>query len=514
MASTGRVLGLGLVLLLAAGLRADPAGVLAALGTGDLGAAYRALVAGYQAAGAEFPPWLELREQSAFEPLSRWTGDGTIVQSRLLAAGQGLEYWRGWAAHLGASGWDPEAALGSEDQARELGNFALVGILAHELAHAIADLEGLNPPSRPGRELLADELAMRLLRGWTGPDRLVALRQAYREAICGALRRAVPDGTRIELPPGGGLAGMRAAVAALVLPDDLPVAGYVSLQLARQAILLDEPDLSSLEAFLAERRAARPARVAYRDRVHLATVSEAEVPAWVREAGSDGPPPGLSAAALEALTATLGLATLDPTPVRNRVGWKATGPGRWLGYVAESGSGTPVRLVGLDAPRGEGGAWVGAVLGEGPATLWHGAGLVPSGHGAALASLARGPGGLALRTYRAEPGTGRLVPGPLDGTPVSGEAVPDGPLAILPAPRVPRGLAFDGTRVFVSTGAAIRVVEGGRLATLAGGLASYRDGEDPARVRLAETELLALESDRLWLRTRGPGGPRFRSLSW
>jgi hypothetical protein len=487
----------------------------AALIRADTRVAYETIGGLFEAGGLEMPGLLAFREQPALELLSRYSPtEKSLTQSRLLRTGEGYAYWDRWSEHLTAGAWDPRRAFASEEEARLVGNFALLGILAHEIGHALCDAHDLNLHDVPYRELLADEYAVRMMNLWARHPELARLRGAYRDHVVGGLRRAVPDGVRIDLPrPDGApldVDGLRAFCASYRLPRDLTTAGYVSFQLARQELLLDDPRLDTLPAFLAAERARKAPRRWVSDRIELRTVPGEEVPAWMLVRGSPRELWSVEASDLDtAIARALGreLPTGDTKTL-----WALGGPQRAFVAVERKDlwPEAPIRVVRLE--RREDGTIEGTPLGAGKADLGFLHALRPHGETAALWTVELGPGGLVHRWRVADPTSGRLVPGALDGLSFRGEGR-DGDLDGWTR-RLGSAWPLDADRLLVATEARLRVLRGRRLHTLAGDVRGYRDGTDPRAVRLAETRVLGAEDGVVYLRTAGPDGPTFRTIRW
>lgn len=160
------------------------------------------------------------------------------------------------------------------------GNFAILGILAHEVAHAICENHDLNLHDSPYRELLADEYAVRMMKLWAGHPAFEQLLEGYQAHVLGGLRMAVPAKIRLELPRGDGgissLKDLRDYCAKAVFPRDLSTASYVSLQLDRQRFLFEAAELEPLSGFLKAERARRPVRHWVNDEILLETLADGD----------------------------------------------------------------------------------------------------------------------------------------------------------------------------------------------------------------------------------------------
>lgn len=130
------------------------------LKSGDMNGCMAAIEALYTRAGATTSDTLWLSPQPVDKPLSSYMGwTNTIRMTRFLRSGEGTLYWRNWSKVLTAGAWDP-TTVGDELKLRLMGNFALMGILAHEMGHYLANRYGMTPRNRHMAELHADKLAI------------------------------------------------------------------------------------------------------------------------------------------------------------------------------------------------------------------------------------------------------------------------------------------------------------------------------------------------------------------
>ncbi len=479
--------------------------------------AFHHLVRLYEEEGVPLSDNLRLEEQSSFELLSVYREGGELRQSRLLGPGEGFRYWQTWSEAIAGGNFDPAAVFADEEEARRIGNFALLGIMAHELGHHAAEIHGRNTDHPPFRELVADEFAVRMMRVWAAEPAMRELVSGYREKVAGRLRAAVPDGVRAEpwpsiAPPD--LARLR-ELAATMAPPEGGVAGYVSLQLARQAALLDQPELSSLAEFMAE--APAPATIPVTGTIDLATVADGEVPAWMRTDGSPATLWSIPESALaSAVAGSLGVAPEAVEAGAPRTLWTMAGPTRalWMQARPDLWPDDPVRIqaVTLGADRSLSATTVatGNEIPGRKAVL-----LARDGARGAVVTwvdLRRRPP--ALRWLQGEAG-GRLLPGDLDGMPLASGRSPDGGLSSLDLlPGAGQLLPVGPEAIVVCERRRLRLVEGRRIRTLAGGNPGHRDGREPHGVRLEAARLLGVEGRTLWFESRGRSGPVTRRLAW
>lgn len=229
------------------------------------------------------PGVIEFREQDPLELLSLYSSSNdTITISRLLRKGEGRPYWENWSQKIAGGKWDHPKAFITEEEARLAGNFAILGILSHEIAHAICSEHWLNIHGDPYEELLADEYAVRMMKVWAHYKPFARLLESYRKNVTGGLRSAVPQNERIDLPPAvGTLSELREYLAEFKFQSRPSPAGYISLQLDRQRFLLGEKNLNSLSDFLAREMARRSPRHWTNDSITLDTVKPIEVPEWI-----------------------------------------------------------------------------------------------------------------------------------------------------------------------------------------------------------------------------------------
>jgi len=481
---------------------------------GDIRGAYEHIAALYETSGIEISDLLVLREQSAFELLSFYAVGETITQSRLLAEGEGYRYWSNWSRETTGGAWNPEQAFPTEEQARMVGNFAIAGILAHEMGHYVCGVQGFDRWGTSFRELLADELCIRMMNVWATCPELAELRGLYLEHVVRGMRRAVPAGTRIDLDVGLDLDDLREFCREFSLPSEVSVAGYVSFQLARQEVLLTHAGIDTLAEFHRSELSRLPERVWHCEQVSLTTVEVDAVPAWMRVTGSPAKlwevdPGSLATAAATALALpTLDLTAGDEDPV-----WQLAGPrSAYLLLTREDLWGErAVRLLRFEFEE----------RGQPTATVLGGSGVLPG----VWSWLATEDGtvtyltldfddeGLLYRRLMPTPGGADLVPASLDGM-VGERSAADGPLDQMPLVVGDRAFLGVSDGLLVSLEGEIKVIGDGRMTTLIGGIENCRDGTDPRRVRIADAELLGFAEGALFLRTASKEGAIYRKLAW
>ena len=471
----------------------------------------------YDLAGAPASDLLPLVLQSPYEPLSRYGSDGTLTMSRFLRPGEGMAYWRSWSQILTDGAWDPATAFSGEEHARQVGNVALLGLLAHELGPHVVDVHSINEEDWPLRELLADELAARVLRTCRRHPGLEPLVTAYRQIVVGQLRRAVGDETRQDIWPVGdpppSPEQLREACGRLGAPrSQLGTAAYVSLQLQRQQALLDAPVLSSLEEFLTERRSHLPARLAAEGSVEVGTVQEVDVPDWIRHSGSPAALWNVSASAIQEKLASV----LPPSQAAppDPVAWRMRGPRSALTLVAlPAAQGGQATLRVIELTHEPGAALSVRELASRAGELPQQPDLLVRPNGLAISGMDFKDGGLVLRWWRAEDG-GLLEPGDFDGLRLTSGPSADGTLESWPLSFHARRHLVAESGVLIFGTDRIFVAGHGARRTLAGGLRGLRDGRVPTEVRMAFPQPLAWDGERAWFTSEGPDGPVFRWLRW
>ena len=214
--------------------RAPVTALAATLDSGDTHAAFGALCRLYAAAGVPTARTLSIRLQAWNKPLSSYlSGDNTVRMSALLKAGQGQPYWQGWSRLLTGGTWQP-AGL-DETTRRRLGNFAVIGILAHEIGHHLIEFYGAMGSGGPLNELYADMLAVALMNQLQRDPLLAKYRALYARHIAGGLLDSVAPVHRPVPPPA---AARDLAPWATKIPLPSSTAPYVALQLTRQRHLL------------------------------------------------------------------------------------------------------------------------------------------------------------------------------------------------------------------------------------------------------------------------------------
>lgn len=492
----------------------------------DTRGAYTIVVRLYQKQGIEVPGVIEFNEQSPYELLSLYSSTyNRITQSRLLKPGEGRPYWENWSRQIAGGQWNHQQAFPTDEEARLVGNFALLGILTHEVAHAICDHHDLNIHGDPYEELLADEYAVRMMKVWASHPPLAQLLEKYHTHVAGGLRMAVPDAERITLPRATDttegirtLADLRKYCAGYKFPGKPSKASYVSLQLDRQRFLLEYGKLDSLQQFLMGEIARRPVRQWTKDEVSLKTVGQNEVPAWMLVEGSPATFWGISDEKLRAAIAQrLELAdatTLGDFKTSSSTLWNITGPDRALLYLYRTNiwQEQPGRLIEItrDAKNPDKALTI-SVLAESDTKPRLYPGLLVDGKTVVLSFCGIGKVGIVFNWKVLDAATRQFVAGPLDGLPID-RLENDGELAswgILPGNPLIRGDA-----VIISDGPRIRLVRDKKIVTLAGDIRGYKDGQGAANVRLAGAKLLGLHNNHYYLSTKGDNGPVLRQLDW
>ncbi len=132
--------------------------------TGDVAAVYAALRRAYSGQGERFSETLTLAQQPPLKPLSYYQDDiERVTINRLLRPGEGLAYWRNWSKVLTGGSWDPAKQFRDPEEMRQVGNYAIFGILAHELGHYLTSHNFSMPAARMIDELWADQLAVAMM---------------------------------------------------------------------------------------------------------------------------------------------------------------------------------------------------------------------------------------------------------------------------------------------------------------------------------------------------------------
>ncbi|MBT9587300.1 hypothetical protein IV102_28415 [bacterium] len=219
--------------------------IFRALEKGDTERVFEQLKLVYGQLGVRFPEALALKLQPFDQALSGYSDDDlTITLSAMMSSPeQGLEYWKNWSSVLSDGLWRPEAHYSSQASMSLAGNFAILGILAHEMGHAIDYRYGLSAqlcqsqnsePNQAVKELVADELALYVLKELAQDPRFASLLQQYEEKTLKSLQASgAPGKLRAIANPRD--------LLAYSLQNEVPndnVGLYVSYQLARQRELL------------------------------------------------------------------------------------------------------------------------------------------------------------------------------------------------------------------------------------------------------------------------------------
>lgn len=216
----------------------------AALGRQDTAEVFDALLAAATQAGIRHSNLLNLETEGPEKPLSFYSPDTALITvTRLLGPGEGRAYWSMWSELLTGGAWKPDAIFADEAEMLRLGNYAIMGILAHEIGHHLLKMYHATPNGDGWRELYADKVAVAFLNHLAEQDAdLRALRDRYREVVAGSLLDRTKKTAQPILEDGDG----DKRFASHGLPKD--PAAYVALQLTRQRMLLDETGLHSLES--------------------------------------------------------------------------------------------------------------------------------------------------------------------------------------------------------------------------------------------------------------------------
>ena len=234
------------------------------LHTGDTQAMFAATRAIYQSFNFRISTPLFLTAQDWHVPLSCYDDfHNRIVTSQLLQKGEGREYWQTWSDNVAGGTWDLDAAFSDEADMRLTGNYAILGLLAHEFGHHIHYRYRIKM-NRGDEELFADKCAVAFMIYVSADAELAKLRQRYIDAVVNSLRMAIPEAERVTIPAD---ANLDTWCHEFALPE--PVASYVSLALARQARLFaadQPPPLADVE-----RKVASPTLAAVLETRQLVT---------------------------------------------------------------------------------------------------------------------------------------------------------------------------------------------------------------------------------------------------
>lgn len=195
--------------------------------------------------GLELPAELGLQQHSFDQPLSFYRHETQTIRlsSLLTEAAQGPRYWQAWSDVFSGGKWTPGPELGEAQEMQRAANFTLLGILAHEMGHCADRYYGIledrwNRPDEPPpalRELVADELAVTVLRRLAEQPRGRELLNQYRQVVLEKLRNSAPPERQIRIPPEVSLWAFAEKVQ--VAPEDID--RYCGYQLSRQHRLME-----------------------------------------------------------------------------------------------------------------------------------------------------------------------------------------------------------------------------------------------------------------------------------
>ncbi len=214
-----------------------------AIEEGNTARCFNAIREIYASFGVEFNDALTLVEQPSLEMLSYYSPDSeTITLSKFLGKGGGRAYWQNWSHLMSNDTWNIDQVFRNEREMDLLGNYAIMGILAHEFGHYVAEHYGMNSDFCHD-ELKADELAIHVLNELArGDKQLKKWRQRYYEVVTISLHDSSPEGIRIEFGdhPVESLQDLENFCTDFDMPDG---PAYVSFQILRQRKLLEFKDL-------------------------------------------------------------------------------------------------------------------------------------------------------------------------------------------------------------------------------------------------------------------------------
>ncbi|MBK8952495.1 MAG: hypothetical protein IPM85_09650 [Chitinophagaceae bacterium] len=177
-------------------------GLYNSLAYGRTESVFASLKEAYASAGVHFPDAMILKLQPFNEPLSYYNHDERSIKlsEMMNMPEQGSLYWRNWSNVLTDNKWKPNQHFKDEAEMMLAGNFAILGILAHEMGHAADyqyeigrfranDNEDLNNAIK---ELVADELAVMIMKKLAIDIRFKKLLDQYRDKIITSLRKSAP----------------------------------------------------------------------------------------------------------------------------------------------------------------------------------------------------------------------------------------------------------------------------------------------------------------------------------
>ena len=213
--------------------------------------------------GLELPEELRLEQHRFDEPLSFYRHETQTIRlsSLLTEAAQGPRYWQAWSDIFSASRWLPGPQFDGAADMQRAANFTLLGILAHEMGHCADRHYGIleqrwnrqeePPPSL--RELVADELAITLLRRLTARSQGQQYLDQYQRVVLHSLRTSAPADRQVLIPAQESLWDFASKVQ--VQPQEID--RYCGYQLSRQQRLLhtfEGPSEEQLQQLAARRR--------------------------------------------------------------------------------------------------------------------------------------------------------------------------------------------------------------------------------------------------------------------
>lgn len=433
--------------------------LLAAIEHGDPAAALTAICAGYARRGLECSEALRIEALAPNDVMSRaWTATEVVALQPMPGPGGGYAYWENWSNVLANGRWQVRTLFASDDEARQVANLLLASVLAHELGHQLADAHRCALAGQPD-ELVADELSVPVFRELVA-GRLAPLQAKLRD-VTSAMIAQVSEVEAIAPRPGDELAAWASRT-----PSPNTPRLYAALHLARQRAVASRPDnqrcLDAFRAALAHRDLL-PARVHTEQRREHATDHRAAFdPAGrlyaIRASSED------SELVLHSLDdgVTSRIEVDEPADVDDLAVFSATRFAVLLAtriYAIDTST-HPPRVETYDRDR------VTALAFDPEGTLY--AARVADGRWQVLA--------VATHTTR------------WSGTTQDRHPV-DGPLAT--ARLSVRRFAITDRALVTTDGRSLRIVEGERVHTLAGGARGRRDG-DGRDAKLSRVDALAV----------------------
>ena len=173
----------------------------------------------------------------------------------MMLQSDGTDYWANWGKVMGNEYWE-ETAFEVPEEKYLIGNFAVLGILAHEMGHHLGEIYGWEPKRGAGSEFFADEIAVRVMNELSRNKNLRKLKERYLEVVCISLHDSTSEEhiVRLEMDYDSLVQYCNTFPTAI---HYWPTPKYVNFQIERQRILL-QSDLSDLSTFFEEQKRTKP----------------------------------------------------------------------------------------------------------------------------------------------------------------------------------------------------------------------------------------------------------------